>query len=185
MFLANLIPALPLDMGRILRGLTESPWSAASRDNLIGPWAARVSALVLGIGGLIRFAMQSEGGLTLIMLGVFIYLFSRHEARMLDDGAFYDESLFGYDFSQGYTSLEASSAATVSQPREGVIARWRRRRSELRRRRQGARATAEEHRMDEILDKIHREGRAALSSSEKRFLVRVSERYKNRPRSRD
>jgi hypothetical protein len=39
--------------------------------------------------------------------------------------------------------------------------------------------------MDEILDKLHREGRSALTASEQRFLVRVSERYKNRTRDRD
>ena len=37
--------------------------------------------------------------------------------------------------------------------------------------------------MDEILDKLHREGRSALTDEEYRFLVRVSSKYKNRPRS--
>ena len=36
--------------------------------------------------------------------------------------------------------------------------------------------------MDEILDKLHREGRAALTDEEHRFLVRVSARYRNRRR---
>ena len=34
--------------------------------------------------------------------------------------------------------------------------------------------------MDEILDKLHREGRAALTDEEHRFLVRVSAKYRNR-----
>ena len=43
-----------------------------------------------------------------------------------------------------------------------------------------AREAAEERRMDEILDKLYREGRAALSDEENRFLVRVSARFRNR-----
>ena len=43
-----------------------------------------------------------------------------------------------------------------------------------------AREAAEERRMDEILDKLHREGRGALSDEENRFLVRVSVRFRNR-----
>jgi stage IV sporulation protein FB len=46
-----------------------------------------------------------------------------------------------------------------------------------------AREMAEERRMDEILEKIYREGRAALSDEENRFLVRVSARYRNRTKN--
>jgi hypothetical protein len=43
-----------------------------------------------------------------------------------------------------------------------------------------AREAAEERRMDEILEKLYREGRGALTEEENRFLVRVSARYRNR-----
>lgn len=42
------------------------------------------------------------------------------------------------------------------------------------------REEAEEQRMDQILDKLYREGRNALTGEERRFLVRVSARYRNR-----
>ena len=45
------------------------------------------------------------------------------------------------------------------------------------------REAAEERRMDEILDKLHREGRGALTDEEHRFLVRVSARYRNRTKN--
>ena len=48
-----------------------------------------------------------------------------------------------------------------------------------------AREAAEERRMDEILEKLYREGRSALSDDEQRFLVRVSVKYRNRPKARD
>jgi hypothetical protein len=46
-----------------------------------------------------------------------------------------------------------------------------------------AREAAEERRMDEILDKLHREGRGSLTDEEQRFLLRVSRRYRNRPKT--
>jgi stage IV sporulation protein FB len=34
--------------------------------------------------------------------------------------------------------------------------------------------------MDELLDKIHRQGKESLSDEERRFMDRVSARYRNR-----
>ena len=118
-------------------------------------------------------------GWTLIAIAVVIEYMVRVEARMLEDGGFFDDGVFGYDFSEGYTSLEGG-AAKVRPHRESALKRWRRRRSELRRQRRMAREAAEERRMDEILEKLHREGRAALTDEENRFLVRVSARFRNR-----
>jgi hypothetical protein len=39
---------------------------------------------------------------------------------------------------------------------------------------------AEERRMDELLAKVQREGMNSLTDEEKRFLKRVSDRYRNR-----
>ena len=101
---------------------------------------------------------------------------------MLEDGGYFDDGVFGYDFSEGYTSLE-SGAPKVRPYRESALKRWRRRRSELRRQRRTIREAAEEKRMDEILEKLHREGRSALTDEEHRFLVRVSTRYRNRTKN--
>jgi len=108
----------------------------------------------------------------------------RSEARIQEDGGYFDDAPFGYDFSEGYTSLE-SGAAKVRPYREGTLKRWRRRRSDLRRERRIMRELAEERRMDDILDKLHREGKAALTDEEHRFLVRVSRRYRDRHDAKD
>jgi hypothetical protein len=55
----------------------------------------------------------------------------------------------------------------------------------LRRQRRQEREAAEERRMDEILEKLHLKGRSALTDEEHRFLVRVSAKYRNRPRASD
>jgi hypothetical protein len=39
---------------------------------------------------------------------------------------------------------------------------------------------AEERRMDELLEKVQRQGLAALTDEERRFLTRVSAKYRNR-----
>ena len=118
------------------------------------------------------------------MLALLIELLVRTESRMLEDGGYFEDGVFGYDFSEGYTSLE-NSAAKVRPYKESALRRWRRRRSDLRRQRRMIREAAEERRMDEILDKLHREGRASLTEEEHRFLVRVSTRYRNRQKTQE
>jgi Zn-dependent protease len=181
LFVVNLIPALPFDFGRMFRAYLGSTSVVSSRDNMYAPWTARTCALFLALWGVIRIVWHSRvsDGLTLIALGLLVELMVRSEARMLEDGGYFDDGVFGYDFSDGYTSLE-SSAAKVRPYRESAIKRWRRRRSEQRRQRRLAREAAEERRMDEILEKLHREGRGALTDEENRFLIRVSVRLRNR-----
>ena len=187
-FVLNLIPAAPFDGGRILRSrFGAGTWVSAAiglgRDNLVALFAGCGIAFILVVVGVIRFAVgQSGQGATLLMLALLIELMIRYEARMFEEGGFLDDDVFGYDFSEGYTSLESNVAKTRPK-RESAIERWRRRRSDLRRRRRAAKETAEEERMDEILAKLHREGPQALSDEETRFLKRVSRKYRNRTRS--
>jgi Zn-dependent protease len=190
LMLLNLIPALPFDVGRMLRSYLANSSVLPSKDGIIALWTAHSVAALLVLVGLVRLFVPnstealSTDGLTVITLAILIEWMVRTEARMMEDGGFYEEGLFGYDFSEGYTSLEGS-AAKVRPYRESALKRWRRRRSDLRRQRRQAREAAEERRMDEILEKLHREGRSALSDEEHRFLVRVSAKFRNRPKARD
>jgi stage IV sporulation protein FB len=179
-----LIPALPFDCGRMLRAFLGSTSVVSSRESIAAPWTAHCSAFVLGLIGLVRLVRGRSDGLSLFCLAIVIELLVRTESRMLEDGGYFDDGVFGYDFSEGYTSLE-SGAPKVRPYRESALKRWRRRRSELRRQRRMAREAAEEKRMDEILEKLHRDGKNALSDEEHRFLVRVSARYRNRTKTRD
>lgn len=175
-FLANLIPALPMDAGRVLRCVLASQ----SRDGMLAAYTARVAAVLLALVGLYRFSFNRNGALVCIGLAILIEWLVRLEIRMLEEVGFFDDSgVFGYDFSQGYSSLDAGSPVVRPKP-ENALKRWRRRRAELRRQRLEAQEAADERRLDELLLKIHHQGRSALTDEENRFLVRLSNKLRSR-----
>lgn len=175
-FLANLIPALPFDAGRVLRGAL----ALSSRDSMIAPYAGRALAILCGLVGVFTLYFNKTGALVWIGLAVVLWLMVRLELQMFEETGFFEEGgVFGYDFSQGYTSLE-SGAPKVRPRRESALRRWRRRRSDLRRQRREEQEVAESQRMDEILLKIHEHGRGSLSEEENRFLLRLSTKIRNR-----
>jgi hypothetical protein len=174
-FLANLIPALPFDGGRILRG-----WLAArDRDRDTSPYVARAVAVIIGVVGVVRIYFDRPGGWLLLTLALLVEWLVRHEARLMEGGGEQDEGVFGYDFSEGFGGPEAGSTAV--RPRQaGALRRWSRRRSEARRLRRAQRALAEARRLDEILEKLHRDGRGGLTPEEQRFLDRVAAKLRKR-----
>jgi hypothetical protein len=113
------------------------------------------------------------------MLAFFIFFSCRNQWVLLETGG--EDSLFGYDFSQGYTSLERDQApAAPPRRRTGWWKRWLQKRAAQKLQREQETREAEERRLDELLDKVHREGQGALTDEERRFMKRVSDRYRHR-----
>ena len=93
-----------------------------------------------------------------------------------------EESFLGYDFSQGYTSLERSheDEETPRERRPSWWQRWKARREAKRREKEEAARRAEEERLDQLLEKIQQHGADSLTEEEQSFMMRVSDRYRNK-----
>jgi stage IV sporulation protein FB len=170
LFLLNvLLIGFPMDGGRLFQCLLW-PRLGFREATRVAIGAGFITVLIVGV-----FAIVKQETLFLL-LALFIYVTCRQQLIALETGG--EESLFGYDFSQGYTSLERDQPAARRRP--GFLKRWFQKRAALRLQREQEVRESEERRMDELLEKVQREGLQALSDEERRFLTRVSARYRNR-----
>ena len=115
----------------------------------------------------------------LIGLALYGFLMCYFEWMRLRGGG--EDMLFGYDFSQGYTSLERDEpTSAVRRSKGNFISRWLEKRRARQIQREHEQQEADERRMDELLDKIQRHGKESLTDEETRFMKRVSQKYRNR-----
>ena len=171
MFLVNLLPVFPLDGGRILQVLL-----AQKLGNETGTEAyIRIGTVV---GMVIMFAGVIFWAAGAVFLGAVILLLNQQESIRLRIADSFDESFMGYDFSQGYTSLERS--AEERPERKSIFRRWKEQRAEEKLRRQLEAEAEEERELDRLLGKLHAEGPDSLTDAEKSLLKRASARYRDR-----
>jgi Zn-dependent protease len=174
LLLLNLVlVGFPMDGGRILQSILW-PRLGFRQATLWTVYAGFVAGLVLGV---ISLTELSGNPALLLMLGIFIIVTCQQQWVMLEMGG--EDSLFGYDFSQGYTSLEARERPRRRR-RPNMLQRWLQRRAARKLHRELEQRESEERRMDELLEKVQRDGLTALSDEERRFLTRVSAKYRNR-----
>jgi stage IV sporulation protein FB len=173
--LVNLVlVGYPMDSGRMLQ---------AALWRFFGYRTATLVAVFVGFVVMFIVLLYAVivGEVLAFGLAIFIYVACKQEWIVLETGG--EEGVFGYDFSQGYTSLERDEPVTAApQPKRKLNwwQRWQQRRNARKMQREQEDRAAEERRMDELLEKVQREGMNALSDEEKRFLKRVSDRYRNR-----
>jgi Zn-dependent protease len=186
--LVNLFPAFPFDGGRILAAALTMYWGQKNRMRaaLVVGLVAQLAAVLLLVAAWFTRQWHTTPLLptwfALMVLAIFLFFSAHHERqRMPAVRTDNEDQPFGYDFSQGYTSLERSS----EDPHEetGPIARWLEERREARQRRQQEIESDEDRRMDEILARINTHGMDSLTSEERSLLERVSARYRQRPQA--
>jgi stage IV sporulation protein FB len=177
--LVNLLPVQPLDCGQVFASFLNLRFMASETRDLM----LRLG-LVLSLFGLLSgFVFDISG---LVALSAFLFVLHLHEAsRWTPPDHEPEESFLGYDFSEGFTSLERSgSEEEVEDPdadaSNGLLERWRSRRDEEKLRRDEEERQFEEKQLDVILEKLHGQGRESLSSRELNLLNRVSARLRQR-----
>ncbi len=178
-----LLVGFPMDAGRLLQ-CALWPRLGFRQATYVAIYCGWIVAILLGLYVVIRFD-KSAGAEPLLLLGlaVMIYITCKQHFFLLESGGLTEDSLFGYDFSQGYTSLERDQSPARRRPRQSFWQRWLERRAARKRQREEETRVADERRMDELLDKIQRQGKDALTDEERRFMTRVSARYRNRHQS--
>ena len=180
----NLLPAYPLDGGRVLRALLWAGTKHSFRESaVLTARVAKFTALVLWVGAILLngSAEYSFAALPLVLIGVFLFFGARQETDRLGEQES-DDAVFGYDFSQGYTSLEKTLAPPRKQ-RPGPIKRWLADRRATQLLKQQRLEAEEERRVDEVLVRLHEQGPDSLTEDDRALLARVSARYRNRQRS--
>lgn len=168
LFLFNLLPAYPLDGGRLLQCVI---W--ARTDYRRGVVVAAYSGFVVSVLFLLLSIAKDES----LLMG--LALFMMYEASLALYQLETEDGPFGYDFSAGYTSLEKDEEKPKKQKKVGWFTRWRQARRARRLQREAEERQRDEERMDQLLEKIARSGKESLTDEEKRFLERVSARKRN------
>jgi len=167
----NLLPIYPLDGGQLTFNAAKLKWDRQTAR--VGTlWVGMFLCIVLVCAGL---QLKSTD---LIFLGSVLMMYGTYEHLASQITRPYDDSFMGYDFSQGYTSLEGELDRDQA-PRPGLLARWRQQRAERKQERELHQRLETERRVDELLAKVHQTGMSSLTEAERRFLQRASGRYRS------
>ena len=184
LLLVNMMPTTATDGGRLLNSLM---WSYRHQRQL-SDGLVLSSTLIVIFGLLVaafvlRDAPQSVAVPAWLPLSALAMFFGLHAAVSVrpNEGDSAEEDPFGYDFSQGYTSLEPQTDQ-ATRPMAGTLRTWFERRRQRRELEQRQLAHEDELRADVILARLHREGIDSLSAEDKALLDRVSARYRERIR---
>lgn len=171
--LINLIPVHPLDGGRILQTVLTEQFGAHS-SNQIYLKVGTIAGIVFVFCGLLFSSA------VVVAIGTLVLVLNLEETYRMRSADAFDDSFMGYDFSQGYTSLERGEEPGERQKKSGFIKEWRQRRQEQREAVERERAEQDARQLDDILARLHENGYESLTEEEKRVLKRASNRYKNR-----
>jgi Zn-dependent protease len=186
LLMVNMLPAAPLDGGWMLHSLFSPALGVRKANTAVRrlSFAAAIGLWIVAwlVGGYTTLE-AAPPWLLLTALGLIVWCYAalppvEEELHPeLDD-------LFGYDFSQGYTSLEHTGLEHTGEqsapPRPGFFRQWTERRRTDRESRRIRLEQEEERQVDSILARLHEHGLASLSPSERSLLNRVSARYRSR-----
>lgn len=191
----NLLPCYPVDGGRMLQAVLWGRYESYGHASLLTLRISRVTAIAgFVLGGLILllgFAVKNfpyEYPLLhrfwwgFLLVGLLHFYEARAFRMRLEYGEEDEEGFCGYDFSHGYTSLERTPQR---ERRPSFVQRMREKSRKRARVRKLQQERQMRERLDELLDKIHRESMESLTREEKRFLERASRFLRKSEASKD
>ena len=169
LLLFNLLPIYPMDGGRMVYTYLW-PRRGRRRATLIATSTGMIGSIVVGLTGIV------SGDYWLVMLAVYFYFTCFHDRQVARTEM--DEVLgeCGYDFSQGYISLDTESP---SPPKPGYFQRRRERKQRLRAEREKLKREQLARRVDKILHKISADGMDSLTSEERTILREATEHQRS------
>ncbi len=167
MLLFNLAPVFPLDGGRVFQCLLW-PSRGYADATRVATGVGMVGAIGFGVLGLI------SGEYLLFFIAVFGYMTCWQQRQVLKMGGSGAENEYGYDFSQGYTSL--AKPREVHRP--GYFERRRAAKAQQQIRQEAERIERHRRKVDAILKKISESGAAALTPEERRVLELETQRQR-------
>ena len=179
LFVVNLLPITPFDGGVLFRTYLSTRFTEVeSRDLMVR------LGLVLGMFGVLAgFVFDISG---LVAMSAFVMILHLHEnVRWYELAGDPDEfSVFDITERPGEASVEffhdESSSSDDPSESSDVSEEWRLGREETRLQQEREERRSEEQQVDDILQKLHLNGRDSLSSHELQILNRVSDRYRSR-----
>jgi hypothetical protein len=174
LLLINLLPIHPLDGGQMLQAALSSrlPPDLVFRGMTYTSFGTAIALMLIGL------LMQWSW---LIVFGAIVLVLNVIQTMQGNQQEFQDESFMGYDFSQGYTSLERSTETVTGQSTPaGGWKEWKERRRQQRDEETRQRQLQDEQQLDDLLAKVHEHGISSLTAAEHRVLQRVSGKYRDR-----
>lgn len=175
--LFNLIPVRPLDAGQIAASFLNLRFVESETHDLM----LRIGLVVSLFGILAGFVFDVS---SLVALSAFLLVLHIHQVTQWRPRSELDDTFMGYDFSEGYTSLNRTEYSDRESHDEdsgfGILERWKSRRDDERAVRESEVRELDEQQLDTILEKLHTDGRESLSARELAILNRVSARLRQR-----
>jgi Zn-dependent protease len=176
LLLVNLLPIYPLDAGQFVKELLARRMPNEVAHRLMMQVGSICSWVLMGLG-----LMYDQ--MWLVVIGAITLVLNTLLSSQGAGGEGYDDSFLGYDFSQGYTSLERSEQRAARRPPQpGWLEQWRERRRSARAAREAAERLKLEQQLDVLLAKVHEHGMESLTDAEQRLLKQASQSLRGRTR---